>query len=115
MSGYATAMDVIRVKMNQIPRSSVYFSLKEYGVKRLKAPSVILIHECLALHYLRIPITVEMLEYLHKPCTNLYNLLHRLGDYNVLTLVKDNRRRLRFVMNPLFLKLLRLPEGVDEK
>lgn len=106
---------MIRRKIEEIPEHCVYYALKEYGVKRIKRPTRNLAHECLAIHYVGSPITVHILERIHTPISNIYNLLHRLGDYKVVTLVKDNKKTLRFVMNPHFLKKLKLPEGVDER
>lgn len=104
----------IRKKMEEIPRHLVYFGLKDYGVKRLQDPTVDLTLECLAMHFCGLPILVGLIEAVHRPTKNIYNLLHRLGDYNVLTLVRHEKHSLRFVINPHFLKILRLPEGIDE-
>lgn len=108
-------LELIKTKKEMIPEHCVYYALREYGVKRIKVPTRELTRECLALHYVGLPITVRLLEEIHRPTSNLYNLLHRLGDYKVITLVKDDKKTLRFVMNPLFLNKLKLPKGVDER
>lgn len=100
-------------KINKFPQHLVYYALKEYGVTNIRIPTVDITKACLVLNGLKVKITVNLLEYLHSG-KNVYTLLHRLGDYNVLTLVKDGRKRLRFVVNPIFLRYVRIPEGFFE-
>lgn len=108
-------LERVRKKADKIPTWAVYYGLRDYGMTRIKQPTTDLTKECLALHYLGLPITVPMLEYVHDPSSNIYNLIHRLGDNKVLTLIKDGRRVLRYLINPRFLDILKLPEELDER
>jgi len=98
-------LDQIRAEYSNIQPEQVYFALRDYGVKRIYEQTVDVVRWCIAVDRVGIPITSSLLRSL---CYNvggqyMYQLLHRLGDFNVLTIIRDRHRSHRYLVNPLFL------------
>jgi len=101
--------------MDNIPNYVVYYALKEHGMNWVKETTVEVMKACLALRIMGFTITVEMLKELCGDKSSIYSILHRLGDYSVLTLIRDGKRKLRFIINPNFVEMLKLPEYMIER
>ena len=87
-------LELIRKKMEDFPYHTVYFKMREYGVKNLLPPTVETVRCCLAVDRVGLNITSVLLTKLTgRPRDGILPILHKLGDKHVLVLIRRHKRK----------------------
>lgn len=104
------AIEIIQDTINRIPEFVAYYSLRSYKVPRVRKASMRIVRACIALEFLGLHITTNLLEFVLGDKNKLYTILHRLGDYNVLDNIETDNHTLVYTLNEDFKTHIKLPE-----
>jgi len=81
----------------------VYYSLRGMRLRKVTPTTVGVVRWCIAIQAAGLPITTDLLLHLTRMShSSLLWILHRLGDARILTLIRDGRRFLRYILYPEF-------------
>ena len=115
MSGFEVLLTRIKQTYDAIEPYEIYYGLRQAKVPRMMTPSHDMVQWCLAIQSQGYVITVDLLQALtQKHPSTITAMLHRLGDNNILTLVKDHGHRLRYIIHPRITQQLN-PETIRQR
>ena len=101
MSAFKPLLDGIRRAYDAIEPYEVYYGLKKVKLPRITAQTQDTVRWCLAIQSQGYPITTDLIESLMGlSYGNTLTRLHRLGDNKILTLIRNERGYLRYVVHP---------------
>ena len=96
------ALELIRQNAKEIPYHKVYFTLRLMKVKPIFKQTVETIRMILVLHGYNIPIKTDIIAKLTGK--GRLSMLHTLGDKEILILKREDKHKLEWILNPVFLK-----------
>ena len=107
-------IEQIRNEMSKIDNQRVYWTMRLLGMKKITKKQIKFMKCCLALHYLGLPITVDLLRYVFniRRRHQVLNTLHVLGDKGAIILRLKSRGFFMWTIPEYFVKAYENPREV---
>lgn len=108
---------LVETMKEMFPYNETYWRLRTYRVKYIRETTVEVVRCCLAIQSLGIPINTRTIAYmLKKSDSSIVDMMHRLGDLNILVLKRRGHAknpktqfmrhvRLVWIVHPNFMKV----------
>ena len=94
-------IEAIKKAYHVVEPFEVYLALKKLKLLHITEPTQDVVRWCIAIQSQRLPITTYLITHLSdRPNSSARSILHRLGDNKILTLLRDERRELRYLLHP---------------
>jgi len=83
----------------------IYFALRRMRIPHIRPESVETVAFCLALQSIGLRVTTALISALRNTTiANVRQTLHTLGDKGVLTMIRREKGRMEWILNPTFLR-----------
>jgi len=91
----------VKKAYSELQPFEVHYGLRALRLTHITPATRDTVRWCIALQSLGIPITPPLLTHLsNRPYESTLAILHRLGDNNILTLIRDGKRSLIYILHP---------------
>jgi len=107
-------IEQIRDEMSKIEDFRVYYTMRLLGMRKITKKQVKFMKCCLALHYLGLPITVDLLRYVFNISRRyqVLDTLHTLGDKGAILLRLKTKGFFVWTIPDYFIKVYENPREI---